>query len=262
MNSLDGKVAIITGAGQGIGSGIAAVFVKEGAKVVIADIDPNAARATAQAIVDAGGEAIAQRTDVTSWVEVQAMAAAALDRFGRIDVLCSNAGIYPESTIEDMTPEQWDKVMAVNLKGAFLTLKACLPQMKRQHGGRVLITSSITGNRTAMPALAHYAASKGGVNGFIRAAAFEVAKHNITVNGIEPGMVDTAALRAMGTDMVAGATKIVPLGRIGRVEDVANAMVFLASDRAAYITGQTIVVDGGLTLSEMQSMVEPPARRG
>ncbi len=260
MKGIDGKVAIITGAGHGIGKGIAEVFVREGAKILIADIDEAAAQATARSLIASGGDAAAWKTDVTCWDDVQAMAAAALDRFGRIDVLCSNAGIYPERSIEDMSPAQWDQVLAINLKGAFLTLKACLPQMKTQRAGRVIVTSSITGNRTAMPALAHYAASKGGVNGFIRAAAFEVAKYNVTVNGVEPGMVDTAALRAMGAAVVAETIKIVPLGRIGRVEDIAQAMVFLASDDAGYITGQTIVVDGGQTLSEIQSMVEPPAR--
>lgn len=256
MNGVRGKIAIITGAGQGIGKGIAEVFAKSGASVLIADIDVAAARETARAIIASGGEAIAQQTDVTSWDSAQAMAAAAMSGFGRIDVLCSNAGIYPECRLEDMTPAQWDHVLAVNLKGAFLTLKACLPQMKSQGRGRVIITSSITGNRTAMPALAHYAASKAGVNGFIRAAAFEVAKYDITVNGVEPGMVDTAALRTMGADVAKQARKIVPLGRLASVEDIAHAMAFLASDEAAYITGQTIVVDGGLTLSEMQSMVE------
>lgn len=258
MHGVNGKVAIITGAGRGIGKGIAEVFAREGAKVLIADIDEAAARATARAIIAAGGAAAAQKTDVTSSDDARAMAAAAVDRFGRLDVLCSNAGIYPECALEDMTPELWDRVLSINLKGAFLTLKACLPHMKRQRSGRVLITSSITGNRTAMPALAHYAASKGGVNGFIKAAAFEVAKHNITVNGVEPGMVDTEALRSMGADVVAAASRIVPLGRVGRVEDIAHVMVFLASEEAGYITGQTIVVDGGMTLSEIQSMVEPP----
>ena len=256
--SISFKVAIVTGAAKGIGRGIAEHFAKAGAKIVIADIDEAAARAAVEAIRASGGEAIAQRTDVTSWDSTQAMAAAALARFGRIDILCSNAGIYPEHRLEDMTPEQWDRVLGINLKGAFLTLKACLPQMKSQRGGRVIITSSITGNRTAMPALAHYAASKGGVNGFIRAAAFEVAKHNITVNGVEPGMIDTEALRAMGASMIAEVGRVVPLGRIGRIEDVAQTMAFLASDAAGYITGQTIVVDGGMTLSELQSLVERP----
>ena len=256
--SISFKVAIVTGAAKGIGRGIAEHFAKAGAKIVIADIDEAAARAAVEAIRASGGEAIAQRTDVTSWDSTQAMAAAALARFGRIDILCSNAGIYPEHRLEDMTPEQWDRVLGINLKGAFLTLKACLPQMKSQRSGRVIITSSITGNRTAMPALAHYAASKGGVNGFIRAAAFEVAKHNITVNGVEPGMIDTEALRAMGAPMIAEVGRVVPLGRIGRIEDVAQTMAFLASDAAGYITGQTIVVDGGMTLSELQSLVERP----
>ena len=256
--SISFKVAIVTGAAKGIGRGIAEHFAKAGAKVVIADIDEAAASAAAEAIRASGGEAIAQHADVTSWDSTQAMAEATIARFGRIDVLCSNAGIYPEHRLEDMTPEQWDRVLGINLKGAFLTLKACLPQMKSQRSGRVIITSSITGNRTAMPALAHYAASKGGVNGFIRAAAFEVAKHNITVNGVEPGMIDTEALRAMGASMIAEVGRVVPLGRIGRIEDVAQTMAFLASDAAGYITGQTIVVDGGMTLSELQSLVERP----
>lgn len=259
MSDIKGKVAIVTGGGQGIGKGIATHFARRGARLVIADIDEPAARRVADAIGRDGGEALAVKTDVTSWGDAEAMAAAAIARFGRIDILCSNAGIYPEHSIEDMPPDEWDRVLAINLKGAFLTLKACLPQMRRQKQGRVILTSSITGNRTAMPALAHYAASKGGVNGFIRAAAFEVGKYGITVNGVEPGMVDTEALRAMGANVVHEISRIVPLGRIGAVEDIAKAMAFLASDDAAYITGQTIVVDGGMTLSEMQSRVEPQA---
>ncbi|MGD9537051.1 MAG: SDR family NAD(P)-dependent oxidoreductase [Alphaproteobacteria bacterium] len=261
VNSVGGKVAIVTGAGRGIGEAIARVFAREGAKLLVADLDGAAAEASAARIAAAGGEAAPVAADVTDWGSVQAMAEAAVRRYGRIDVLCSNAGIYPESSIEAMSLEQWNKVQVINVNGAFLTVKACLPQMKKQGGGRVVITSSITGNRTAMPNMSHYATSKGAVNGFIRGAAFELAKYNITVNGVEPGMIDTEGLRAaMGPALIAELVKIMPIGRFGSVEDVAYAMAFLASDEAQFITGQTIVVDGGQTLAEVQSMVEPPVR--
>lgn len=255
---LAGKSAIVTGAGQGIGAGIATVFAREGASLLIADIDDDAARKTATKIRDGGGNAQPIGTDVTKVADLQAMADAAMQHFGRIDILCCNVGIYPESPIEDMPADLWDKVMAVNLRSAFLSLKACLPQMKRQSWGRVVITSSITGNRTAMPDLSHYAASKGGLNGFIRAAAFEVARHNITVNGVEPGIIDTEGLRAAGPELIAQAREILPLGIIGEADDVGHAMAFLASEEAKFITGQTIVVDGGQTLSEFQSLVPKP----
>jgi len=256
---LKGKTAIITGAGQGIGAGIAQVFSQEGARVLVADINGEAAERVAGKLRDQGGEAAHIATDATQWDDVQAMARAAIDTFGRIDILCCNVGIYPESPLEDMPEALWDKVMAVNLKSAFLSLKACLPNMKQQRSGRVVITSSITGNRTAMPDLSHYAASKGGLNGFIRAAAFEVARHNITVNGVEPGIIDTEGLRAAGPELIRQVRKILPLGEIGEADDVGHAMAFLASDEAKFITGQTIVVDGGQTLSEFQSMVPQPA---
>lgn len=255
---LSGKTAIVTGGGQGIGAGIAEVFAREGAALLIADINEDAARNTAAKIRDQGGTAHYIRTDVTEWTDLEAMADAAVRQLGGIDILCCNVGIYPESPLEDMPAELWDKVMAVNLRSAFLSLKACLPQMKQQRWGRVVITSSITGNRTAMPDLSHYAASKGGLNGFIRAAAFEVARHNITVNGVEPGIIDTEGLRAAGPALIAQVREILPLGIIGEAHDVGHAMAFLASEEARFITGQTIVVDGGQTLSEFQSLVPKP----
>jgi 3-oxoacyl-[acyl-carrier protein] reductase len=256
-----GKVAIVTGAGRGIGRAIAEVFAAEGARVLIADLDGAAARLAAEHLRARGREAASCAADVTRSDDVQRMAETAVQQFGRIDVLCANAGIYPENRLEEMTPEQWDAVLAVNLKGPFLSLRACLPQMKRQRSGRVVVTSSITGNRTVMPNMAHYAASKAGLNGLVRAAAYEVARYGITVNGVEPGMIDTEGLRTMGPEMYAQIARIVPLGMIGSVTDVANTMAFLASEEARYITGQTIVVDGGMTLSELQSMVAPVAKQ-
>jgi 3-oxoacyl-[acyl-carrier protein] reductase len=174
---LKGKASIVTGAGKGIGGGIAQVFAAEGAKVLVADLDEGAARATADELERAGAKAAALRVDVSAAADAEAMARAAIERFGRIDVLCQNAGIYPEVRIADMTEADWDRVHAINLKGTFLTVKACLPQMVQQSYGRIVITSSITGPRTGNPGLAHYAATKAGINGFIRTSAIEFARH-------------------------------------------------------------------------------------
>jgi 3-oxoacyl-[acyl-carrier protein] reductase len=253
---LKGKASIVTGAGEGIGRAIAQVFAAEGAKVLVADIDENAARATAEDLGRDGAEASAVRVDVSSAADAEVMARAAVDRFGCIDVLCQNAGIYPEVRITDMTEADWDRVHAINLKGTFLTVKACLPQMIRQGYGRIVITSSITGPRTGNPGLAHYAAAKAGINGFIRTAAIEFANHGITINAVEPGNIMTPGMEdQLGADYIRAQEQSIPLGKLGEPEDIAYAMLFLAGNEAKYITGQTIVVDGGQTLPESRFAV-------
>ncbi|MGC9523195.1 MAG: SDR family oxidoreductase, partial [Anaerolineae bacterium] len=153
--------------------------------------------------------------------------------------------------LDEMTEADWDRVLDINLKGVFLAVKACLPHMKDRSNARVLVTSSITGNRTGISGLTHYAASKAGINGFIRTAAIELAEHGITVNGVEPGNVLTEGMASqLGQDYIDAQTAAIPLGRMAKPEDIAHAMLFLASEEASYITGQTIVVDGGQILPE------------
>jgi 3-oxoacyl-[acyl-carrier protein] reductase len=244
---LEGKVAIITGASKGIGKGIARVFAAEGAKLIITGRNARDLENVASAI---DGDVIALVADMRVASDMEKMAALALEKFGRLDILCQNAGVYPTALIRDMTEAEWDEVCDINLKGTFLAAKACLPFMERQRYGRIVITSSITGPKVSQPGFAHYAASKGGVNGFIKTAALEYARSGITVNGIEPGNITTEGLDDRPDAIVQALKKAVPMGDFGTVEDVAYAALFLASDEAKYITGETIVVDGGLILAE------------
>jgi 3-oxoacyl-[acyl-carrier protein] reductase len=250
--SLKGKVAIVTGAGKGIGAGIARVFASGGAKALLVDTDERWGLEAVGRIEETGGEASFFRADVSRAEDMNRMAGAAIARYGTIDILCNNAGIYTHmARIEEMTVEDWDAIMNVNLRGAFLAVKACLPHMIRQRYGRILITSSTTGNRTAIIGLSHYAASKGGLNGFIRNIALELAEYNITVNGVEPGNILTEGmLDVVGEEWIRVNEALIPMGHLGEPEDIGHAMAFLASDEAKFITGQTIVVDGGQILPE------------
>jgi 3-oxoacyl-[acyl-carrier protein] reductase len=181
---------------------------------------------------------------------MQRMARVAQETHGGIDVLLSNAGIFPSVRIEDMSEQEWDKVHAVNLKGAFLAVKACLPHMKQQQHGRVVLTSSITGPVTGYAGWAHYGATKAGMLGFMRTAALELAPHNVTINAIMPGNIKTGGLEDIGEEYLQQMREAIPLGKLGEPEDVAYAALFLASDEAKYITGQTLIVDGGQILPE------------
>ena len=249
---LNGKISIVTGAGKGIGGGIARVFASAGAKVLVVDVAEEWGMKTVNRIKEAGGEASFVRADVSRETDMEIMAQTAIQRYGRIDILCHNAGIYTNmARIEEMTVADWDKILSVNLRGTFLSVKSCLPQMLKQRYGRILITSSTTGNRTAIIGLSHYAASKAGINGFIRNVALELAEHNITVNGVEPGNILTEGMmEVVGEEYVKANEAVIPMGRLGEPEDIGHAMAFLASDEAKYITGQTLVVDGGQILPE------------
>ena len=245
-----GKIAIVTGAGSGIGRGIAEVLANNGAKVVVVDMDEMKAKNTAEKIRLAGNASTSFAADVSSWVDMQKMAAAVVNEFGRIDILCENAGIYPPSRIVEMSEDLWSKVIDVNLKGCFLGMKSCLPQMLKQNYGRVIMTASITGYRTGEIALSHYSASKAGIIGFMRSAALEVAKNNITVNAIEPGSILTEGTRRFAGEGIKKQEERTPTGRLSSPEDIGNAVLFLASDLAPNITGQSIVVDGGYSIVE------------
>jgi 3-oxoacyl-[acyl-carrier protein] reductase len=248
---LSGKVVLVTGGGQGIGAGIVRVFAGAGAKVVIATRSEANGRAVAESVVNGGGVAWLNRTDVGRRSEVKRVVAETVQRFGRLDMVVHNAAVYPVIPIEELSDEDLDLTLSVNLKAGFWLIQEALPHLRKQGGGRFLFTSSVTGPNVAMPGTAHYAASKGGMNGLIRTAALEYARQNITVNGVEPGYILTPAMEALGgPEALAQMASQIPLGRLGDPVDIANTMLFLASDAAAYITGQTIVVDGGSTLPE------------
>jgi 3-oxoacyl-[acyl-carrier protein] reductase len=244
---LENKVAIITGANKGIGKEIAKLFASQGAKLIITGRNANDLDKVAHEI---GGEIIPLVANMKIATDMQRMAETAIEKFGRIDILCQNAGIYPMTLLRDMTEIEWDDVCDTNLKGTFLAVKACLPFMERQAYGRIVIISSITGPKVSQPGFAHYAASKGGVNGFIKTAALEFARKGITVNGIEPGNIITEGLDERPKEIVQALKQAIPMGELGTAEDVAYAALFLASNEAKYITGETIVVDGGQILPE------------
>lgn len=257
LGDLSGKVAIVTGSGQGIGEGIARVFAAAGAKVVVATRSTGNGQETVDDIVAAGGEAILVQCDVGQRKAVEDMVAATVDAWDRVDIAIHNAGVYPMHTIEELTDEVMEHTLAVNMKSGVWITQACLPHFRKQGGGRLLFTSSVTGPRVAMPGTAHYGMSKGGLNGFIRTAALEYARENITVNGVEPGYILTQAMASLGDEEELKAmARCIPQGHLGAPEDIANTMLFLASEEASYITGQTIVVDGGSTLPESQVVMD------
>ena len=195
---LSGKVAIVTGAGQGIGEGIARVFAKAGAKVVLATRSQANGQAVTDSIVKGGGVAWLNQTDVGRHSEVKRVVAQTVERFGRLDIVIHNAAVYPVLSIEQLTDADIDLTLSVNLKAGFWFIQEALPHLRKQGGGRFIFTSSVTGPNVAMPGTAHYAASKCGLNGLIRTAALEYARQNITVNGVEPGYILTPAMDALG----------------------------------------------------------------
>ncbi|MBE9558170.1 MAG: 3-oxoacyl-ACP reductase FabG [Proteobacteria bacterium] len=250
LTPITGRSVIVTGASKGIGKGIARVFGRAGAKVLSVARNEAEAQAGADEIIAAGGTASAFSADVRDLASMEAMAQAAVDRHGGLDVLCANAGIFPQSKILDMDGDEWDLVLGTNLKGTFNSVKACIPHLAKSDGGRIILTSSITGPITGYPGWTHYGASKAGQLGFMRTACIELAKYGITVNAVMPGNIKTEGLDGLGADYLATMAASIPLGKIGDVEDIGNAALFFASKEANYITGQTIVVDGGQTLPE------------
>ena len=243
---LNDRIALVIGAARGIGEAIAERFAEEGAKIIIADTDIEAGRATAKHL---NGRFIA--TNISQKTDADRAVNEAITAYGGLDIIVQNAGIYPWTLIENIEPEEWDAVMAVNLKGTYLAARAALPTMKAKKYGRMIFTSSITGPRVTSPGHGHYSASKAGINGFIKAAALEFSGYGITVNGVEPGNILTDGMKLhRSAAFIKTMEDAVPLGRLGTPRDIANAALFLASDEASYITGTTIIVDGGQTLPE------------
>jgi 3-oxoacyl-[acyl-carrier protein] reductase len=250
-SQLEGRTAIVTGAARGIGRGIATMLASEGATTFLVDQNEEVGKRAASDLAASGLKAFALTADVSQADDMRAVAALALERTGRIDILCPNAAIFGGAPIAAMPEAVWDRLIAVNLKGVFLSVQACLPAMIEAHYGRIVITSSITGPRTAIAGMAHYAASKGGINGFIRAAALELAPLGITVNGVEPGHVLTEGSAGVYDEHSKAAVEsFIPIGRFALPADIAGPVLFLAGDNAGYVTGQTIVADGGVTIPE------------
>jgi 3-oxoacyl-[acyl-carrier protein] reductase len=248
--SLKGRRVIITGASKGIGRGIAQRFGQAGCRVLVVARSLPAANVVVDEIITAGGEAVAFQGDVTRKGDMDAMAAATVQAFGGIDILCANAGIFPPAPLVTMSEADFDAVMSTNLKGTFLAVQACLAALKATSRGRIILTSSITGPITGYAGWSHYGASKAGQLGFMRSAALELAPFGITMNAVLPGNIATEGLADMGEDYARSMAAAVPMKRLGSVEDIANTVLFFATDEAAFITGQTLVVDGGQILPE------------
>ena len=250
LTSIAGKSVIVTGASKGIGKGIARVFAKHGGKVLVVARHLDGAEAAAAELRAAGGTAVACAGDVTLLGDMQRMADLAVDAFGGLDILCANAGIFPQAKIEEMTVEAFDEVMATNLRGTFNAVKAAIPYLKKSGHGRIILTSSITGPFTGFPGWTHYGASKAGQLGFMRTACIELAKYGITVNAVLPGNIRTEGLIELGPGYEQQMAASIPLKKLGEVEDIGYAALFLASKEAGFITGHALVVDGGQIVPE------------
>lgn len=247
MGRLEGKIAIVTGAGQGIGRAIAEKLASDGATVVVTDVNESTAEETADAI---GGGAFGMQTDVTSRESVNAMVQQVLDRFGSIDVLVNNAGWDKAGPFVDSDPADWDRVIQVNLYGVLNTSRAVLPIMAEQGHGKVVNLASDAG-RVGSSGEAVYSAAKGGVIAFTKAGAREMARHRVNVNCVSPGPTDTALFASVGGDdpkLREALIRAIPFRRLADPSDVANMVAFLASEEADFVTGQTVSVSGGLTM--------------
>jgi 3-oxoacyl-[acyl-carrier protein] reductase len=247
--SLANKVALVTGSGRGIGRAIALKLAEAGASVVVNDIgDAAPVEAVVKEIKAMGGQALPVLADVSSAAEVERLVAEATSAYGRIDILVNNAGIARDQLLLRMTEEEWDRVLAVDLKSVFLCTRAVLKYMVKERRGRIISIASVVG-MVGNAGQANYAAAKAGIIGFTRTVAKEVASRGITVNAIAPGFIDTEMTQGLKAEWKEELKKRIPLGRLGSPQDVAEAVAFLASDAAGYITGQVLVIDGGMAMS-------------
>lgn len=257
FSSIAGRSVIVTGATKGIGKGIARVFVEAGANVLVTGRDKGDAQRTVEELSALGsGQVASFLGDVADRASCAAMADAAVAAHGGIDVLCANAGIFPDAKLASMSEADMDRVLDTNVKGTMLSVQACLPSLSASAHGRVILTSSITGPITGFPGWSHYGASKAAQLGFMRTAAIELAPMGITVNAVLPGNIATEGLADLGPDYLRAMEASIPQRRLGSVVDIGYAALFFATDEAAYITGQALVVDGGQVLPESLAALE------
>ncbi|NYI99626.1 3-oxoacyl-[acyl-carrier protein] reductase [Nocardioides thalensis] len=247
---ITGASVVVTGASRGIGLGIAQVFADAGADVMLVGRNESALERAAASLEDSAGAVSVLVADVADREECDRIASAVQQRHGGLDVLCANAGIFPEASLRDMTVEDLDAVLNTNVKGTFFVVQACLDALTASALGRVVVTSSITGPLTGYPGWSHYGASKAAQLGFIRSAALELAPAGITINAVMPGNVLTEGVAELGEEYVDAMAAAIPQGKMGTVADIGHAALFLASREAGFITGQTLVIDGGQTLPE------------
>ena len=249
MTNLNGKVAVITGARKGMGRSHALTLAKAGVKVVVADISLEDCQKVVEEIKKNGGEALAIKCDVSQKSEVDEMVKKAIEKFGKIDILVNNAGICQFKPFLELTEEDWDKTLDINLKGYFLCAQATAKEMVKQKSGVIINIASVAMGQqgVGMPNIVHYCASKGGIAGMTEALAVELAPYNIRVNAISPGMIETSMISSVKQDpkMMEAMLARVPMRRVGRSEEVSNLVLFLASDDSSYMTGSTVVIDGG-----------------
>ena len=246
MADIKDKIAIVTGAGHGIGREIALVLARNGAEVVVTDVSDEIFEVGKQ-IEALGAKALPMKCDVTELEQAQSVEERVAGKYDRIDILVNNAGIYPTKPFLEITPEDWNKVLRINLNGAFHCTKAVLPMMVKHGYGKIVNIASIAGAVVAFQNLVHYSASKAAIAGFTKSLALEVAQYGINVNAVAPGPIDIGTM-SPETEMYKQLIKTIPLGRMGLPRDIANLVVFLVSDDSNFITGQCIVSDGGYTL--------------
>jgi len=260
VGRLDNKVAIITGAGMGMGQAGALLFAREGAKVVVVDWDAGAGEETVKMIKDSGGEAVFVKADVSRAKDVENAVKKAVEKYGKLDIIYNNAAVIGRPAFtEDVTEEEWERIMSINLKGVWLGMKYAIPEMLKGGGGSIINTASQCGDRGTRN-LSPYCAAKGGVLALTRITAMELAKKNIRVNALNPGIIGSPMVLTMPKEEIRGFEEIIPQGRLGKPEEVAYAALFLASEESSHVTGHTLVVDGGIEIDNHQVIKPVPLK--